>query len=417
MIMGKVKIFIRELLGSRFTTLTAFLVIVIAATLTISFYCISSGARGYVEKKFSRSIKADIIRVTAPEKQGSSIILSFFTEQSSGFNEKKFMRLKKIKHTKTVEGLLSVNIPAQAGVRFMNYNYKTDLMLVGASYNMIKKDIEWKRKKWRHKNAETPGIPLLLPQSLLNTYNNGLAAANGMPKVSIDTIKRFPIDLNMGYSSVSRLDGYFFTSGTVIAATDNINVMGLVIPVQSARGLNRLFGRENRYLYADILPSDHRYINYIKKRVKSMGLVPSSGTEISGKIVRLIKKIDLFTKSMLLVITLLAVISVALCCVTSLWNRIEYYRTLRMLGASRVLISLTVIFKFSILGISGGFISVFLAEYVVTYVASLAPFTGLNIPVIIEKNQLFLLGLATIIPGSSTIPGIIRIFYLEMNRN
>ena len=103
----------------------------------------------------------------------------------------------------------------------------------------------------------------------------------------------------------------------------------------------------------------------IKQKIKKIGLVASTGTVISRKILELMGKTDIFTASLMIIIISLAAVAVALCCITSLWNRIEYYRTLRILGASRFLISGTVVIKFSLMGFAAGALSLALTKAVV----------------------------------------------------
>ncbi len=418
MIKGRVKIFAREMTGSFFTTMTAFLVIVAASGLTVTFYSISSSAKTYVKNKFGRSISPDIIRVTAPEKDSQSIsILSIFSDSSGGFSEKKFQQIKSIHGAGKVEGLLSVNIPSSAGISILSLNYRTDLILAGAPASMLGKNERALKKLWKHKNPEDPGIPMIVPGVLINTYNNGLAAANGMPKISVSMIKQLPISLALGYSSVKRLDDYFTTSGTVIGSSNEISIMGLVIPIDTAKKINRLFNRENRYLYADITPSEHKDTERIKQKIKKIGLVASTGTVISRKILELMGKTDIFTASLMIIIISLAAVAVALCCITSLWNRIEYYRTLRILGASRFLISGTVVIKFSLMGFAAGALSLALTKAVVFRIIPHGLLQGLSLISGTGGNTTIFLILTALIPAVSTLPGIIRIFYLEMNRN
>ncbi len=417
MIWSRIKIFAREMAGSPFITAIAFILIVLSVTLTIIFHSVSLETKQYVKNKFSRSIKPDVINVRAKEKKNSSMLFSLFANNTRGFSEKKYRALKRIKYVKQVRGLLSVNVPVQAGVRFMSFNYRTDLILAGAPLSMVKKDLKKNSRRWRKKYIDGADIPLLLPKVLLDTYNNGMAPANGMPSVSMSTIRNFPIELTIGQSSVKTLDGHFQATGNILGATDRINTMGLIMPMQTAKKLNRMFNRKNRYLYAEIVPKNHYAIYGIKKRVRALGLVAETGSPLSSKIIRLIRKIDLFTATMLFIIIALAVTSVALCCITSLWGRIEYYRILRILGASRFLVSTTVFMKFLFFGFAGGLLALTLCEKILQEIPALFKLAGFMSSGSIKKYTDIYLILSALIPAISTLPGILRIFYLEMNKN
>ncbi len=420
MIWSRIKIFAREMVGAPVITAIAFTLILLSLTLSIIFHSASFGTKQYVKNKFGKSVRPDIIRVRPKEKENSPLIFSLFTTNIKGFSEKKYRALKKIKHTKKVQGLLSVNLPAQAGVRLMGFNYRTDLLFAGAPLSMVWKDLPKNKKitkKWKAKYIEGRDIPLLLPKVLLDTYNNGMAPANGMPSVSAKTIKDFPIELLIGRSSVKTLEGYFNTTGNIVGTSSDIRLLGIIMPIKTAQRLNKIFCQKNRYLYAEIIPKNHHAIYGIKKRVRALGLIPETGAPLSSKIIRLIRKIDLFTAFMLIIITTLAVTAVSLCCITSLWSRIEYYRILRILGASRFLVSTTVLLKFLALGFVGGLLALTLSEKILQEIPSVIKLSGLLSPVGMEKYSNIYLYLSALIPAISTVPGIIRIFYLEMNKN
>jgi hypothetical protein len=102
------------------------------------------------------------------------------------------------------------------------------------------------RDAW-NRGTHEKGIPVLVPKALIDSYNNGLAAANGLPEIVPDRLSGLKFKLSFGRSSVASYEGAFDSSSVVSGYTDKVIITGLIIPLKAAQEKNK--NSANRQVY------------------------------------------------------------------------------------------------------------------------------------------------------------------------
>ncbi len=412
---GRILLIIRELTGSAFITLIVFGVTALSASAALSFDIIGDNFNSYINKNFASSIPPDTIRVSPKPGKG----LFIFSSKAKKLDNSAVKKISGIKGVKGVDPVLSVNVPCQGRISFFTFAYSTDLVCAGVPYSMIKKDLKTSgmRKLWLN-HEPSQEIPVLVPLPLIESYNSGLAGANGLPALSPEALKGFTMNLLVGHSSVTSLDGYFSTSGRVSGTTSALSIMGLIIPLRTAKYINRRFGKEDSYMSANIRLKDHGYTRRVKKKIEKMGFTASTGGNLSGEIVKLKRTVNGFIYSMTILVSLLALICTALCCVTAVWGRLEYYRILRMLGASKRFIGFTIIFRFALTGFIAGICSLALLEALSPMLSESLKLPGMKFAFTVSTAAGWkILAASSLLPALSCIPAIVRMFTAKLNTN
>ena len=99
-------------------------------------------------------------------------------------------------------------------------------------------------------------------------------------------------------------------------------------------------------------------------------------------------------------------------------SRIEYYRTLRIIGSSRVFLTATILIKYSILGFIGAWAGVAILKHVSGLVAEYFHLSGIVISVSVpEKAFRSILLYGMLIPLLSTVPALIRLYTKGLSRD
>jgi Na+-transporting NADH:ubiquinone oxidoreductase subunit NqrB len=75
-----------------------------------------------------------------------------------------------------------------------------------------------------------------------------------------------------------------------------------------------------------------------------------NGTSLSPQIIVLQRSVNYFITVMIGLVITLASVAVALCSATAVWDRIEYYRILRILGSTKIFIAFTILLKNALSG-------------------------------------------------------------------
>lgn len=411
----KIYLILKELSGAKFISFIVFTVILLSVSAIISFNMLSDNFNNYIKNNFASAIPPDEIKVKPGENKS---IFLFSPGGGKAIDSNTLRRLSGINGVKSVDPVLAVTIPSSATIYFWTFQYNTDLICAGASYKFMQNDLKTRemRDAWI-KGSHEKGVPVLVPKTLIDSYNNGLAAANSLPEIVPERLSGLKFRLSFGRSSVANLPNAFDSSSVVAGYTSSINITGLVIPLKTAEEINKKFNQAGRYMFAIVKARDHKNIESIKKQIKNMGYSIETGDSLSAEIVKLKNTVNTFIALMVSLISILAIVSTALCSVTAVWGRIDYYRIMRVLGASKFFIAVTILIKFAVMGFLASIAGIYIITLARGYVTDVLTIPGIKLN--LEINMKFattVLTAGTLIPVLSSLPAIIRMFSAKLDR-
>jgi len=414
--LSKLYLIKKELEGGKFISFIVFCVILLSVSAIISFNILSENFNNYIKNNFASAIPPDEIKVRPGE---SKSMFLFSTGTGKELNNAAINRIANIPGVKKIDPVMAVTVPTSATIYFFAFQYRTDLICAGASYKFVEKDLKNKemRDAWI-KGTHEKGIPVLVPKALIDSYNNGLAAANGLPEIVPDKLSGLKFKLSFGRSSVSSYEGAYDSSSVVAGYTDKVNITGLVIPSKAAEEINKKFGKTGRYMFAIVNVKDHKNSEQVKNQIKNMGFVVETGEGLSSEILKLKLTVNAFITLMISLVSILAVITTALCSVTAVWSRIEYYRIMRTLGSTKFFIALTILVKFAIMGFLASWGGVYLFQFLKIYILKTITIPGVTLSLEISAAKIAtIVAAGTIIPVAASLPAIIRMFSAKLDRN
>ncbi len=419
--LSKLYLIKKELAGGKFISFIVFCVILLSVSAIVSFNILSENFNNYINKNFASAIPPDEIKVKPGE---SKSVLLFSTGTGKELNEQAINRIAKIPGVKKIDPVMAVTVPTSATIYFFTFQYKADLVLAGASYKFVEKDLKnqemknaWLNGKYNFKNPGDYGIPVLVPKTLIDSYNNGLAAANSLPEIVPGKLSGLRFKLSFGRSSVNAVEGAYDWSSVIAGYTDKINIMGLVIPLKAAEELNAKFGKTGRYMFALVNVKDHKNFEDVKNQIKNMGFVVETGESLSTEILKLKRIVNAFITLMISLVSMLTIVTTALCSITAVWGRIEYYRILRTLGASKFFIALTILIKFALMGFLASWIGIYILGHLKVYILESISIPGVKLSLDISaKTVATVLTGGTLIPVAASLPAIIRMFSVKLDK-
>jgi len=417
--LSKLYLIIKELSGAKFITFIVFSVILLSVSAILFFNILSDNFNRYIKNNFASSIPPNEIKVKSGESKSPFL---FSTGSGKELDNAAINRISKISGVKKVETVIAVTVPSNATIYintiFKSFQYQSDLICAGATYKFIENDIKSKemRTAWLN-GVHEKGIPVLVPKALIDSYNNGLAAANGLPEIVPDKLSGLKFKLSFGKSSVATLQGAYDSSSVIAGYTDKVNITGLVIPMKVADEINKKFNKTGRNMFALVSVKDHKDFEQVKNKIKSMGFAIETGDSISSEILKLKTTVNAFIAAMISLVSILAAVSIALSSITAVWGRIDYYRILRTLGSSKFFIALTIIIKFSLTGFLAAWLGIYLVEIFKAYILKSVSIPGITLTFDIPQATIAtIITAATIIPIAASLPTIIRMFSAKLDK-
>jgi ABC-type lipoprotein release transport system permease subunit len=414
--LSKLYLIIKEFSGAKFITFIVWAVILLSVSAILFFNILSDNFNRYIKDNFASSIQPNEIKVKSGE---SKSVFLFSTGTGKELDNAAINSISKIQGVKKIDPVIAVTVPSSAAISFFTFQYSTDLICAGAGYKFIESDIKSRemREAWS-RGVHEKGIPVLVPKTLIDSYNNGLAAANGLPEIVPDRLAGLKFKLSFGRSSVSALEGAYDTSSVIVGYTDKINITGLIIPIKIVDEIHKKFNKKGRNMFALVSVKDHKDFEQVKNRIKSMGFVVETGESISSEILKLKATVDAFITVMISLVSILAAVSIGLCSITAVWGRIDYYRIMRTLGASKFFIGLTIIIKFSLTGFLASVLSIYLVGVFKAYILKSITIPGITLTFDIPQSTIVtIITAATVIPMLASIPTIIRMFSARLDKS
>ncbi len=127
-----------------------------------------------------------------------------------------------------INPVAALRIPVQARVSYMGYNYRSDILAFGVPYRLVAGDLAGTRyRRMWNDPAREKVIPVLVPRTILRSFNDGMAAANGLPRVSERGTVGFGFRLLVGKSSIRALEGHEESDAVVAGFTDQVDSFAL----------------------------------------------------------------------------------------------------------------------------------------------------------------------------------------------
>jgi hypothetical protein len=416
----KIYLVLKEIAGSRFISAIVLLSVVLSV-FAVGLYRIAGDSLAhYIQDRFASSIPPNTIRVSTRQPQ-SQFLFEVDKTNAQVISDRIVRRIWAIGGITEIYPVSALRIPIQARVSYMGYDYRSDILAFGVPYRLVAGELtgERYRKIWKDPARERV-IPVLVPRNILQSYNDGMAAANGLPRLSERGAVGFGFRLLMGKSSIKALNGFEEMDAVIAGFTDQVDSLALILPLGLVSDYNKKFipGYRNEYQYAYIKVKDHASLIRVSSKIKELGLVVEAEKGVSRQIMRLKETINLIIKLLQSIIVIIAVIAISFATMIATLNRIEYYRTLRIIGSSRVFLTATILIKYTIFGFVGAWAGVTILKYVSGLVAEYFHLTGIVISVSMPDEafrSILLYGM--LIPVLSTIPALVRLYFKGLSRD
>ncbi len=417
----RVYLILKELLSGRFISLIVFISI-LASSLSFSlFQIIGENFNGYIKNKFSSSIPPNTIKISAKPEE-SFLFFKVRNPKNPVFDDAMLNKIRALKGVAGISPFMIVKVPIQARISLFSLEYTTDLLCIGAPHAFIADDLKGEvfQRMWAAPDMEK-NIPALFPSILIKAYNEGMAEPNRLPKIDENTVMGMGFDILFGYSSIRKDKDYIKVTATVAGFTEKINSLALIIPIKAAEFYNKKFNPDNyknEYVYAFVKTSDHKSLLSASAELQGLGLAVEVEKKVSDSILALEKNVNLVLDVLKYFIIILAVAAISFSTMIATYNRIEYYRILRILGASKYFISFTILLKYIALGFGGASLGLWLIRYFAGAITGAINISiikiSLSIPESLYRNILIA---GAVIPALSTLPGLFRLFSKRLNRD
>jgi len=410
----------KELGGSRFISAIVLLSIALSVFAAGLYRIIGDNLENYVRNRFASSIPPNTIKVST--RQPSSMFLFELNEpKSPGIDDKVLHKIRTMEGVKEIYPVSALKIPLQAEIRYLGSGYRSDILAFGVSYPMVAGEIrdERFRRLWKEPEKEKM-VPVLVPRNILHSYNDGMAEANGLPRISEQGAVGFGFRLLLGKSSVKRVPGFVESDAVIVGFTDQVDSLAIIVPLKLVIDYNRNFnqGRDNDYQYLYVKVKDHSSLVRIASRIKELGLVVEAQKSVSRQIMRLVDAVDLIIKSLQLIIITIAAVAISFATLIATLNRIEYYRTLRVLGCSRLFLTGTIFFKYAVLGLAGAWCGTMLLSSLARQFAEYFQLTGVMASLSVSPDTLKTSVIyGVLIPVLSTVPALMRLYSKGLSRD
>jgi len=413
---------LKEIFSNRFISLIALVSVLISVFSSSLFLIVEDNFKRHINDRFAASIPPDMIKIS-PKPHRTILFFTFREPGAAVIDSKMLKKIRKIPGVKQIYPVMLSRVPSQGRISFLGLsNYRTDMMCLGLPYGLIKNDLQGStfKKMWKNHDASSR-IPVLIPRSLLRAYNDGMAEANGLPQMSEKKLTGLRFKILMGYSSIRRSPSTLEIGGTVAGFTDRVNTLAVMIPLSAAKYYNRRLGNgvsNEEYAYVFLKVRDHRALIEVSSGIKKMGFEVEAEKSVSKKIILLQNNVSVFLKLLTWLIVILAVIAISSSTMIAVFNRLEYYRIMRVLGAPKIFITATILIKYLLLGLAGSALAFGLIECMAVYKSVLQGIIPIKIDFVLQdRTRHFVIICGMIIPVVSTFPAVIRLLSRELGND
>ncbi len=411
--MGKIYLLLKEFFGNFLITFILSIVTLISVVCVSMFILILMNFSKYIDKTFSTKISPDIIKVSPkPTKAPKINLFGIKLKQPEGtyIDDEVLAKIKKIKGVKEVSPLLASRIPMQVIVSIFGLNYGSDLICIGVEYNLISDDLLKDKKSinlwknWKEGNE----IPVLIPEILFQAYNSSMAEPNNLPKVSKEMLIGIKLKLNIGKSSLKTFPHYSTEQAIVSGFTDKVANICLVVPIRVMRHFNEKFNVKSEYIHLYVKVDGHESVLSVSDKIKKMGLMVEADKTLSEEIIKIKSIVNIIGNVLITLIIIIASISIAFGSVVSVSNRFEYYKILRILGASRSFIAISIVIKYALMGFIASIIALNIVD--ILYKNLLSNLIQIGISNLNKEIKDKIILFSTLIPAVFSIFGVLKLY-------
>ena len=410
----------KEFAGSRFVSLIVFLSVALSVFAVGLFSIAGESLAHYIHNRFASSIPPNTIRIST-RQPSSRFLFETSGPAAPAISERVIRKIRDMDGVAEVLPVSALKIPVQARVSYLSFNYRSDILAFGVPQRLVAGELaeDRYRRLWRDPGKEGV-IPVILPRAILESYNDGMAAANGLPRISERGAVGFGFKLFLGRSSLRTLDGYEDMDAVIAGFTDQVDSFALILPLELVSRYNRKFleGYRNEYQYAYVRVRDHAAMIRVSGRLKGLGLVIEARKGVSQQIMKLKETVTLIIGLLQAIIVIIAVIAISFATMIAVLNRIEYYRTLRLIGASRAFLTVTVLAKYLVIGLAGSWAGASLLRYASARVTDYFHLTGFMVSVSMPDSMFrAVLFIGMTIPVLSALPALVRLYFKGLSRD
>lgn len=414
--MRRLQLFLKEVSANPLIGSLVLLSIIFSAFLTACVLAAGLGAERYIDSRFARALPPNHIQVS-PKKP---MVMSFLPFQNKRKNagmidSKALASFRKLPGVKKIHPLAASEIPLQALIGIFGLNYRTDLVVIGTTSDFLGNDLKTTaaRRAW---NSWKPGkpIPAMIPQILLDAYNNSMAEPNGLPRITEEFAIGKGLQIIFGKSSIKTLPNFTSQNTSIVGITGKISQICIVIPLSSLEYFQKkLRGSSKPQTYITVYLETDNHDGYLKavKALKKTGYRVETDRSLSEKMLELKEFIKTAARAIMIVLLAFSMLSVGFSTLIATLDRLEYYRLLRILGASKVTIAASLFFKFVLIGFAGTTIGiiVFFKLPLDSLIKSALP--GFSLQGYLGKTLYKpLIFWGSLLPGLASIPALFRLY-------
>ncbi len=429
----RIYLIIKEVFSNYFISLIVILAITTSVFAVSLFDMIGKNFNHYIHKKFASSIQPNVIKVT-PDNYRDMYLFQVKNNKATKLSPGVLARIRKMPGVRTINPILTLKTPCQVRIFLNNMGltykligkklgimggYTIDAVTLGAPYQFLKGDIHKRyRKLWR-KPSFNFAIPVILPDTILKAYNDGMAEPNGAPRISPAAMIGRSFTLRINYSSLQRNNNFEHIEIVIAGITNKLNSLSIILPIKAIKYYNKKYNRKsNEYLQAFIKVRSHKSQIKVSKRLKKLGLKVFTGSLISQKILKLKRNVNIIINALMYLIIFLAIVTISFSTIIATLNRIEYYRIMRIVGASKIFLTITIIIKYALIGLISSYIGIVLLKYTIDKIPGIIKFGDIKLSLKLSNPQIYkIISYGIIIPVVSTIPALLKLYYKGLNRD
>lgn len=411
--MQRLYLIMREAFSARVISLVVFCTVTLAVFAIGIFGIVGGALNDYIERRFATAIPPNTIKISPPPGR-TAFLFQVRDERAPVITDGTLSRIRGLDGVTHVDPVAALDIPLQARINFMGMSYRSDILALGVPARLVAGDIAGAANKrlWNDRGPlET--IPVLVPRAILQAYNDGMAGANALPRLSEQGAVGIGFRLQVGSSSLRRLEGAREYPGVIAGFTGSVNLFALIIPLHRALALNRQYleGYRPNYIHAYVRVHDHAALLRVTPQIRKLGLVVEAEKTVAAQIQNLRETVTLVIAALRSLVLFMAVTALGFATVIATLNRLEYYRILRILGASKLFIAVTIALKYLAIGGAGTALGLYLVGLLAAQLAGLFHLSGIVLTVAFTGDAWRGVALyGTLIPLLATLPAMVRLF-------
>lgn len=259
-------------------------------------------------------------------------------------------------------------------------------------------------------------VPILISRKLIDLYNLSLAPGAGLPALWEETFKGKDIKILPGYSSFfpNRSEAKKILQGRVVGFSDRVDLIGVTVPIDVVRTLNKEENRaEETYNKAFLTLDSPRSVESVTEKLESEGYRVTSLQKEFKEVGRSIQYVEiiLFILSGIILATSLLLVGNSFW--ASLTLRTQELGILRAVGATREKLTAIFLLEAAFAGLFGGLFGLGLGVAAIQIfqkiLSSSFYLTSISLETVFSFSPLLLVSLLIASPILSVIASLIPI--------